>query len=276
MKIRDFILSAFAVFVMASSPLLADVVLITNDFDGDNADGDLGGAFVIVSNGLEDNDMTDPANGLLSFEDTGASNPAVGFTSSTAVDASTKDGFTMEWVVEAGFNTVDVASNGWFFGVQDAVGVQGDGTTLWNNNPEALGVTLFRNGGGSNAEFVDSVGGNNFTSLGSSSFAEALSGFTLSLTVNSDGTWSVSSVGLDAGSGELTGSGSLQAGDYGIIADTLFASTTFQIRNNSGVQSGGQYSSVNLTALCTEVIPEPSSLAVLGLVGLAGFVRRRR
>ena len=51
MKIRNFFLSVFAVVVMAASPLIAQV-LISNNFDGDDSN-DLGGAFVIGSNGLE-------------------------------------------------------------------------------------------------------------------------------------------------------------------------------------------------------------------------------
>lgn len=263
---------------MASNPLVASIV-ISNDFDGDNTDGDLGGPFVQVSNNLEDNDMTDPANGLISFEDTGASNPAVGMTSSTAVDLSLCDGFTVEWVVASAFNTADVASNGWFFGVQDAVGVNDDGTTLWNNTPDAIGVTLFRDANDTTAQFAESFADDgateNFVSVGTTDSAAAEDGFTVSMTLNSDGTWSVSSVGLDAGSGELSGSGTLQTGtSYAAFADNLFASTSFQIFDDNATQSGAQYSSVTVTGI--KPVPEPSSLAVLGLAGLAGFVRRRR
>ena len=106
MKIRNFFLSVFAVVVMAASPLTAQV-LISNNFDGDDSN-DLGGAFVIGSNDLEDQDMTDPANGLISFLDEGNSNPNVGITSSEAADFSEFDGFTVEWVVAEGFSIGDI------------------------------------------------------------------------------------------------------------------------------------------------------------------------
>ena len=228
MKLRDFLLSAFAVLILASSQLTADVV-ISNNFDGNDAD-DLGGVFVTGSNGLEDNDTTAPATGLLQFQDTGNSNPAVGFSSSVAADLSTFDGFTVEWDVAAGFNLADVRSNGWFFGVQDAVAVSDTGSTLWNNDPDAIGVTLFRSGNLNSAEFAESFASNgtgeNFASVGTTDVAAAADGFTISLTLNSDNTWSVSSVGLDTGSGELSGSGTLVAADtYASFADNLFAST---------------------------------------------------
>ena len=287
MRIRDFILSAFAVVAMASCSLYADIV-ISNNFNGDNSD-DLGGVIVVGSNNLEDNDTTNPATGLLQFQDTGNSNPAVGFTSSEAADLSTFEGFTVEWDVAAGFNVADVRSNGWFFGVQDAVAVDNDGTTLWNNVPDAIGVTLFRGGDFSRAEFAESFAsdgaGESFASVGTSNAAAAADGFTISLTLNDDRTWEVSSVGLDSGSGELSGSGTLVATEdtYASFADNLFASTFLQVNSQATGASGaggatagnvgGQYNSVTVTGITA--IPEPSSLALLGLASL-GFVTRRR
>ena len=260
MKIRNFFLSVFAVVVMAASPLTAQV-LISNNFDGDDSN-DLGGAFVISSNDLEDEDMTDPANGLISFLDEGNSNPNVGITSSTAADFSGFDGFTVEWVVAEGFNTADIASNGWFFGVQNSPGVQGDGGTLWNNLPNAVGVTLFQFSNFTRADFAESfaLNGNdeNFvrvdvveepdeTPLALNEVAE--DGFTITLTLNSDDTWSVSSEGLDAGAGELSGSGTLVSGApdmegdpptplYATFANNLFASSFVQVNSQRAGASG--------------------------------------
>ena len=137
MKTPNSIFFAFTAVAISSNPLMA-TVLIQNNFDGNNSN-DLGGAFVPVSNDLEDVDNTDPSTGLISFQDDGSSNPAVGFTSSTAADFSSFGGFTIEWTVASGFNTADIRSNGWFLGVQDAVGVNDTGSTLWNNDPDAVG-----------------------------------------------------------------------------------------------------------------------------------------
>ena len=280
MKMRYFLLSAFAVVAMAASPLTAQT-LISNNFDGDDSN-DLGGAFVIGSNDLEDQNMTDPANGLISFLDEGDSNPNVGITSSTAADFSEFDGFTVEWVVAEGFSTGDIASNGWFFGVQTAPGIEGDGSTLWNNVPDAVGVTLFSFSNFARADFVESFvlngNGENFTRVDIVEDAPTLNevaedGFTITLTLNSNDTWSVSSEGLDAGSGELSGTGTLISGApamegdpatplYATFANNLVASSFFQVNSqrdgasNSEAGStpatvGGQYVSVTVTGFMT-------------------------
>ena len=276
-KLPKLVFPVLAATLLPSSSLMA-TTLIMNNFDGDDSN-DLGGALVPVSNGLEDVDNSDLSTGLISFQDDGNSNPAVGFTSSIAADFSSFSGFTVEWVVASGLNTADIRSNGWFFGVQDAIGSADTGSTLWNNDPDAIGVTLLRGGaatGTTNADFAESLGANgageNFTSVGSLTNAVVEDGFTISFTLNSDETWSVSSIGLDSGSGELSGSGTLDSGSYAGLADNLFASSVFQINSNpAGVVSGGQFTSVTVTG-----IPEPSSVALLSLAALAGFARRRR
>ena len=280
MKMRDLIFSALVVVAIASSPSFAQIV-ISNNFDGDDTN-DLGGAFVLSSNGLEDNDASVPATGLIQFQDVDTSNPTLGFTSSTAVDLTSFDGFTVEWVVASGVNTADIRSNGWFFGVQDGVGMQGVGDSLWNNVPDAIGVTLFRGGDFSRAEFAESFAsdgaGESFASVGTSDAAAAADGFTISLTLNSDNTWSVSSVGLDTGSGELSGSGTLVAADtYASFADNLFASSFFQVNSQADGASGaggatpgnvgGQYTSVTVTGIQNQGGP-----CLLGDVNLDGVV----
>ena len=167
-----------------------------------------------------------------------------------------------EWVVAAGFSTADIISNGWFFGVQNSPGIQGDGETLWNNLPDAVGVTLFRSGNFTGVDFAESfaLNGNdeNFvrvdvveepdeTPLALNEVAE--DGFTITLTLNSDDTWSVSSEGLDAGAGELSGSGTLVSGApdmegdpptplYATFANNLFASSFFQVDSQRVGASG--------------------------------------
>ena len=49
MKIREFILSAFVVLIIASSPLMAQIVIM-NNFDGDDTN-DVGPAFQTLTNG---------------------------------------------------------------------------------------------------------------------------------------------------------------------------------------------------------------------------------
>lgn len=282
MKFHVFLLSAACLALVVVVPLSADTVVIRNNFDGIDTN-DIGSTFQIGSNGFENNDTSNPGTGLISF-DRVTSTPTVGFTNSASVDLSGFDGFRVDWVVNSSTNPTNSLANGWFFGVQSSPGVQGDGSQLWNNVPDAIGITLERtsSGNGGVPNFIDSLSPDGIANgvetkvdIGTAPVSSAMSdGFSVSFTLNTDSTWFASSLGLDDGTtGELSGSGTLTSGfAYSDIAPTLHAATYFQ--HNNADLSGAQYGSVTVTGLTT--VPEPSSLAVLGLIGLVGVVRRRR
>ena len=88
----------------------------------------------------------------------------------------------------------------------------------------------------------------------------------------------MSYVGLDTGSGELSGSGTLVAADtYASFADNLFASSFFQVNSQADGASGaggatpgnvgGQYTSVTVTGIQNQGGP-----CLLGDVNLDGVV----
>lgn len=251
--------------VLGSAAWLPAAIVLSNNFDG-NAGNDIGPAFNIVSNGREDNDTTDPATGLISFNDDGsAGNPTVGFSSSSSLDLSGAPGFILIWTVDNA-SVVDISHNGWFFGVQGTQGQQGSGNTLWNNVGLSVGVGLITTN-----NFIDrnsSNGGTNQTSLGITSPTNASlnSGFSITMALNSDDTWTVSSTGL---SDNINTSGSLSNASYSDIASDLYVSTSFQ--TVSTVIHSAQYGSVTI-----ETIPEPSSSVLLGVCSLAFVLFRRR
>lgn len=244
--------------------------LLDNDF---GAGADIGPAFQQLYNG-QGTASADPATGVITT--TAQDNASIGFNTSGTVDASAAPSFTIEWVVSSftgdSFNDGSgsrVKFNGWFFGV--TTNTNANGTGLWNNSAEAVGILMDGGSVFTDWSFVQRTGApangtvSSFDPLnGSQPTVESFNdGFTVSLTVNDDDTWSASSTGL---SNDINSSGSLAAGTYATIAGSLAANTTIQ-----GTQVGYTVDSVTITA-----VPEPGSLALMGLGGLCLIKRRRR
>ncbi|MCH7228096.1 hypothetical protein [Haloferula sp. A504] len=255
---------------LAASALLFTVpagaaTLLSNDFGGG---ADIGPGFQQLYNG-QGTASADPATGTITT--TGVDNAAIGLNTSGTVDASAAPGFTIEWVVSSftgdSFNDGSgsrVRFNGWFFGVTTDTG--SGGTSLWNNTGEAVGILM--DGGNSYTDwsFVQRTGGSldSNTALNGSqpTVASFNDGFTVSLTINDDNTWSASSTGL---SNNISSSGSLAAGTYATIAGSLVANTTIQ-----GTQVGYVIDSVTLTT-----IPEPTTATLFGGLLVLTLLRRR-
>lgn len=245
-------------------------VLIDNDF---GAGLDTGPSFQQVANGVGSGGSSNTTTGVVT---SGASvNSAYGLNSSSTVDASTASGFTIVWdVASASIGTVDgPASNGWFFGVTTSTSTGGSG--LYNNSNQALGIRLLGSGGsGTDMVFVqdsDGAGGPQLTSslgVAVSTAASYEDGFSISLTVNNDDSWSAFSTGLSA---DFSTSGTLDTTasgfSYADVADSLVAYSSIQ-----GLSLSYTVDNVTLSA-----IPEPSSFALLaGLIGLTSVLIRRR
>ena len=210
MKIREFILSAFAVLIMASSPLMAQIVIM-NNFDGDDTN-DVGPAFQQLTNGVgepESPGTFDPATGVI-INGTTSTN-ATGFNnlSLVMIDPATTE-FTATFVVDSVVTADVIRSNGLFMGLvtdpetgtSAATGTTG--TALYNNNLVA-GIGL---------NFLDDDsfrlvrdGDNNTTNIGGATInieeadqaafvASLEDGFTFTITVFDDNTVEASTTGL--------------------------------------------------------------------------------
>ena len=225
-----------AVAGWCTSGVVAATTIISNNFDGDDSN-DVGGVFGIVSNPLPQNNTTNASTGLISFSRRDAT---MGFSSSTSFDAQAYDTLTVTWVVSSVTNGFGQA-NGWFFGLQSAQGIEGDGSTLWNNNPNSIGVNMFGTkptGAGSGPgtvsqdspelAHIDVTSGLN--APGDPALAD---GFTVSLTINSDNTYSVWSEGL-TNDFDQNLTGNFPAGfQYADLGNTTFATMTTQHANTT-------------------------------------------
>jgi hypothetical protein len=251
----------------------AETVLLSNDFGGGT---DIGPAFQEVANGLGTGGFSNAVTGVITTGSTTGQNSAYGLNTQSTVDATSVSGataFKVEWIVSGANlqgNVNNVRYNGWFFGVTANTNATGTGgTSLWNQEPDAIGIRLLSSDNG-NMQFIQDAnsGDEDTSSLGVSlpSLASLQDGFTISLTVNSDDTWSASSTGL---SSDFDASGSLTAkNSYADLADNLVAYTSIQ--GDGLIYTADQ---VTVTA-----IPEPSTLCLgaLGLLGLIGLTRRKR
>lgn len=261
---------------LGTLPLPAAVIL-SNNFNN-NAGDDTGPGFVIVSNGTEDNSVSNASTGRISFEDTGTGTPTVGFSSSSALDVSGAAGFTLTWAITSGnpLQLGSVNANGWFFGVQDGQGQEGVGGTLWNNVGNAIGINM-RPGGAwgistdpgstaANPTATDLFGGANPTGTSIND------GFTLSLTLMNDNSWTATSTGLST---NFNASGASLPGTvtYSDVASSLYVSTTLQSTGTPFPITSVTYDSVTLDTI---VVPEPSGTILLGVSGMMFALRRRR
>ena len=266
-----------ASFIITASTSNATTLLF-NNFDGDDLN-DTGPAFQQITNGQGSDESTNLNTGLISSA-TDSANSAIGFNTGSKVDvtalAPTATGFTIQWVVSgATFTSNDTSSNaagtvnanGWFFGV--TAGTGSGGSDLFNNVGHAFGITLLSENFSPNtiALFESGVGNGSqvSTSLGvaSPSAASINDGFTLSLTFNSDSSWSAFTTGLD---NNISTSGTADDARYDILGGGLVPNTTVQ-----GLDIDYTIDSVTVTA-----IPEPSAALMVGLFTMFGATLRRR
>ena len=275
MKYTSITKSAAVLLVAASTTQAA--VLFSDNFDA--ADGD----FDNLNNGANGGITSNEATGVVT---TGGQDAAGGFLANTAVD-TTVDGataFTVTWVIDSASNWGNVGTNGSFFGVQSVVsgGTYGtNGPNLWGNaNTDSFGFVLnMENAPGTNFGIVGTLANvKTEIFLESAANVDATSvqdGFTVALTLDNTGGWSLVTTGLEQGGldADVDTSGTGGLAYYNAIADG--AHVTAQLQNDGAPAPGFTAGSVTLEHNAVAV-PEPSSVALLGLGGLALILRRRK
>jgi hypothetical protein len=265
-RTRINVVAFFLVTMGISVASAAPITLIDKTFDG-NDGNDIGGAW--QGAGWSGISTGNPNTGEVTLN-AGPNNMRANLNTSGTVDVSGASSFTMTWNIATGatnFLTENDGTGVWhgglFFGVTTATAGGFEGA------PFAFGVNLVRGTESAGWAVVDSVSGS-YSAYALSGTAPTQTsmedGFTLSITLNDDNTYEVSSTGL---SNTDTSTGSLN-GTKASYSD--FAS----LRAYTSVGGGGVTYTVTRATLT--VVPEPGSLALwgLGLLGLIGFTRRSR
>lgn len=268
--------------VLLSSLLLSDasaIVLIQNDFNGLAVDaGDIGPAIQQLSNGEGGSGTFDPMTGT--FSNFANNVNASGFNSSSlvALDPLTTE-ITATFVISSAANASAIQSNGFFLGIVTGADSTGTaGSSLFNNSALSFGLQIF-DGGSTDLRVVRdgaSTGDNILFNDDPLSATSVEDGFTFTLVLR-DGSYDAFTTGLLDDSGANF--------DLNLTNQTLADSATLPDFNdfltggvgiNGTVQGNASAFTITSATVEVEVVPEPSSTALLGLGGLALLTRRKR
>jgi len=230
----------FPPLLAASTYADEETVLVSSNFDDSTP---VGPAFQQVANGLGQGGMSDGSTGVITAGNVATS--TFGLNTGATVDATSvagSTGFEIEFVVTSVTNAAAIQSNGMFFGVSsntDATGT--DGPSLYNNNPDSIGIGFFGANANFGAEdavrFIQETDGFNVQDPGiiSPTIESLEDGFTITLQVNEDDTWSASSSGL---SDDFNVSGTLDTtvSSYAMVANNLVPNVSIQGLNTGLVR----------------------------------------
>lgn len=253
----------------------AAATLIANNFDG--VANDIGPAFQSLSNGVGTGGSGDPATGTITTG-TGSVNSARGLNNVSLVTIPIgTTSITANFVVSSAPAAVsNLIANGLFFGMVSGSNATSNVTTgLYNNDPRAFGYIAGSTAWGDHGTGQDLDQNNNtiFTQLPAiptdASFAD---GFTVSITMNSNDTWSMVTTGLSTNATGTGGyAGALSTGAGGFDFNTFI---TGGVGLYTSLQNSGQ--SLDLASVSLTAVPEPSTGTLAGLCVAGMLVIRRR
>ena len=266
MKRLTFQLAVIVALGMAlfAGPSRAGTIVLSNNFDGGAT---VGPAFQQVANGLGAGGSANPTTGVITTS-TNSDVSAYGLNTISSLDLSEYTAFTITWVVSAATLTgtdAEIRSNGWLFGVTNSTLTDGNG--LFNNVSESAGLLMIATTTDGWEFYVRDNSTRIVSALNGDQpdFATFEDGFTLSLTLKDDNTWSASSTGL-SNNINLTNQALLGDQTYATLAGNAVAYTSMQ----------GWNTSYNVDSVTIIAVPEPSTLVMFGIVGLAGLLSLRR
>ena len=268
--------------VLLSSLLLSDasaVVIIQNDFNGLPVDaGDIGPAIQQLSNGVSGSGTFNSSTGA--FTNTSSDTNASGFNSSSleALDPLTTE-ITATFVISSVANASAIQSNGLFLGIVTGASATETGSAgLFNNATSSFGLQIF-DGGSTDLRVVrDGASTDDNILFNDTPLSEASveDGFTVELVLRA-GSFDAFTTGLLDVDGNSI--------DLNLTNQALPDSDTLPDFNdfltggvgiNGTIQGNESAFTIASATVEVEVVPEPSSTALLGLGGLALLTRRER
>lgn len=271
-------IAAALAFVSWPGHVHAASTLIDKTFDGNNAN-DTGPAFQGFSNGTGTGGAGDPATGIISTGNNVNSTRGLNIVSLVTVPAGTTS-LTATFVVTSAPTAVSgLAANGLFFGIVSGASAATTGSdAIYVNATRAFGYVAGSSNPAGDHAVVQDLNATTPTvafSLPSvPSNASFEDGFTVSVTISSNDTWSITTTGLSAnadGTGGYAGSLNTVAASGGFDFATFIAGG---VGLNSSLQSNTQ--SVSISQMTLTAIPEPSSGLMAGICAMGMLCVRRR